>query len=585
MRKGNNQRKDRTTMKNKWNGIVIIVAVVIVLAGIGALIFKKFAPSFTQRTMSEQYSELGKDEALMIINGFPTEDKGKVLNDAMYVPISLATNLMNERLYWDAKEKILSLATVQGLIQVQGGEGQGSTTYRMGNETVEAKNQVLYQDGDVTWVSMDFVEQYSCIEYEAKKEPNRLIVKTDFDSVYTFAKTADDVRLRVGPNKKYDYLLELPSGTEVLIDSEAKSENEYQKILTKDGIEGYVPMEYLIDKTQKPWKTDKQIEVFPRVKEDAETVCLGWHQMMGVVGSEELEAKVSNATSLNVISPTWFALNDNKGNFSSIANAEYVSAAHAKGLKVWGLINDFDTKISLKKILGRTSNRTNLVNNLVTAAIKYDLDGLNIDFEKITKETAPAYLQFLRELTLRCHANGITVSVDDYLPTSVSSFYNWREQGRVVDYVIFMAYDEHYAGSEKSGSVSSLPFVEKGVTLGLEHIPAERVIVALPFYTRLWKETKVKGKTEVSSSAYGMSSAESVLQANGVTSKWDDATSQYYAQFKAEGATYKIWLEEETSLDKKMQVVFDKKVAGVAFWKLGFERPVTWTTIEKHLKK
>ncbi len=572
-------------MKNKWSVIAIIAAIVVVLAGVGVLVFKKFSPSFTQRTMSEQYKELGKDEAMMIVNGFPVEERGKAVNDAMYVPIPLATKLMNERLFWDAKEEILSLATVQGLIVVKGGEGQGSTTYTLGKQTIEAKNQVLYQDGDVTWISMDFVEQYSCIEYEAKKEPNRIIVKTDFESSQTFAKLADDVRLRVGPNKKYDYLLEIPKGTEVLVDAEAKQENEYQKILTMDGIEGYVPIEYVTEQTQKPWKTDKQIEVFPRLKEDEGTICLGWHQMMSTVESAELEAKVANAGSLNVISPTWFALSDNKGNFSSIASSEYVATAHAKGLKVWGLINDFDSKISLKKVLGRTSNRTNLVNNLVTTAIKYDLDGLNIDFEKITKETAPAYLQFLRELTLRCHANDITVSVDVYLPTPVSTHYNWSEQGCVVDYVIFMAYDEHYAGSKESGSVSSLPFVEKGVTLGMEHIPPERVIVALPFYTRLWKETKVKGKTEVSSTAYGMSSAESVLQANGATSKWDDATSQYYAQFKSEGATYKIWLEEETSLERKLQLVFDKKAAGVAFWKLGFERPVTWTTIAKHVKK
>lgn len=572
-------------MKNKWKIIAILVAIFIVLVGIGMLAFRKYAPSFKQRSMSEQYQELGKEEALLIVNGVPAQERGKVLNDTMYVPLTMAIETMNERLYWDAKEEILSLATVQGLIMVKGGEGQGSMTYTRGNETLEAENQVLYQDGDETWISMDFVAQYSCIEYEAKKEPSRIIVKTDFETSQTFAKLADDVRLRVGPNKKYDYLLELEKGTEIYVDTKAKQENEYQKIITMDGIEGYVPLECLTEKTQKPWKTEKQVEVFPRCTEDAGTICLGWHQMTSAMGSDGLLEKMANAGSLNVVSPTWFALSDNKGNFTSFASSEYVEAAHDKGVKVWGLINDFDTKVSLKKVLGRTGNRKNLVNNLVTTAIKYNLDGLNIDFEKITKETAPAYLQFLRELTLRCHANDISVSVDDYLPTSTSSFYNWREQGRIVDYVIFMAYDEHYAGSEESGSVSSLPFVEKGISLGMEYIPAERVIVALPFYTRLWKETKTKDGIEVSSSAYGMSTAESVLQANGVTAKWDDATSQYYAQFQSEGATYKIWLEEETSLEKKLQVVFDKKAAGVAFWKLGFERPVTWTTIGRYVKK
>ena len=410
------------------------------------------------------------------------------------------------------------------------------------------------------------------------------MVQSDFETGHTFAKLADSVRLRVGPNKKYDYLLELEKDQEVLIDTNTKPENEYQKIFTLDGIEGYVPQEYLTEQIDKTWQTEKQEDVFTQLKMD-HTVCLGWHQMTEVVGSADLEIKTAHAGSLNVISPTWFALSDNKGNFSSLASSEYVTAAHAKGLKVWGLVNDFDKKVKLKKVLGRTSIRTNLINNLVTTAIQYDLDGINIDFEKITEETAPAYLEFLRELVLRCHANDIVVSVDDYLPTESSAFYNWKEQGRVVDYVIFMAYDEHYAGSKESGSVSSLPFVQGGVELGLQYIPQERVVVALPFYTRLWRETKKKSGVDVSSSAYGMSSAESVLQSNGVSAAWDDVTGQYYAEFDAEGSTYKIWLEEETSLDKKMETVFSQNVAGIAFWKLGFERPVTWTTIAKYIQK
>ena len=261
-----------------------------------------------------------------------------------------------------------------------------------------------------------------------------------------------------------------------------------------------------------------------------------------------------------------------------------VTAAHAKGLKVWGLINDFDKNISLKRILGRTSTRSRLINNLVSTAMRYKLDGINIDFEKIKSDVAPAYLEFLRELTLVCHANDITVTVDDYLPTDATAYYDWKEQGKVADYVIFMAYDEHYAGSKESGSVSSLPFVENGVDKGLQYIPAERTVVALPFYTRLWKEVKSGDGVAVTSSAYGMSSAESVLQSNSATPKWDEETSQYYAEFKADGAKYKIWLEEETSLSKKMETVMAKNVAGIAFWKLGFERMATWTTIEKYVK-
>ena len=180
----------------------------------------------------------------------------------------------------------------------------------------------------------------------------------------------------------------------------------------------------------------------------------------------------------------------------------------------------------------------------------------------------------------------MVISVDNYTPASHNAFYDLEEQGLVVDYVILMAYDEHYAGSKESGSVSSLGFVSDGVTNMLKQVPAERVVVGLPFFTRLWKEVKTKNGVDVSSAgAYGMSGAESVLSANDAKKKWDDTTGQYYAQYKADGATYKIWLEDEVSLEKKMQTVMKNKVAGVAFWKLGLERSITWKIIDDALQK
>lgn len=569
-------------MKKKLTVIFILFVILALFAAVGMIVFKKFAPSFTQRPMSEQY-KIGKEETLLIVNGRPVAERGKLVSGVVYVPVEIAVVYMNERIYWDDKEDVLCLATSGGLITVNMAD---SLHYTLGKETKEMPYQVLYQDGEITYVAMEFVAQYSRINYSYMQEPNRILVQSDFESSNTFAVLADDIRLRVGPNKKYDYLLELKKAKEVLVDTSSKAENGYQKIFTLEGIEGYVPEEYLTQKEDKPWTTEKQEDIFPQIKMD-KTICLGWHQMTGVVGSADLQLKTSQAASLNVISPTWFALSDNKGNISSLASTDYVTAAHAKGMKVWGLVNDFDEKknnINIKKILGRTSVRTNLVNNLVTTAMNYNLDGINVDFEKITEKTAPAYLEFLRELVLACHANNIVVSVDDYLPTESSSFYDWAEQGKVVDYVIFMAYDEHYSGSKESGSVSSLPFVKNGVELGLKYIPAERVVVALPFYTRLWKETK-KGKLASRPEVYGMSSAESLLQSHGVNPEWDEDTGQYYAEYKADNHKYRIWLEEETSLEKKLEVVFNNKAAGAAFWKLGFERPVTWTTIAKYIQK
>lgn len=545
-------------MKKKLTVIFILFVILALFAAVGMIVFKKFAPSFTQRPMSEQY-KIGKEETLLIVNGRPVAERGKLVSGVVYVPVEIAVVYMNERIYWDDKEDVLCLATSGGLITVNMAD---SLHYTLGKETKEMPYQVLYQDGEITYVAMEFVAQYSRINYSYMQEPNRILVQSDFESSNTFAVLADDIRLRVGPNKKYDYLMELEKAKEVLVDTSSKAENGYQKIFTLEGIEGYVPEEYLTKKEDKPWTTEKQEDIFPQIKMD-KTICLGWHQMTGVVGSADFQLKTSQAASLNVISPTWFALSDNKGNISSLASTDYVTAAHAKGMKVWGLVNDFDEKknnINIRKILGRTSVRANLVNNLVTTAMRYELDGINVDFEKITEKTAPAYLEFLRELVLACHANNIVVSVDDYLPTESSSFYDWAEQGKVVDYVIFMAYDEHYSGSKESGSVSSLPFVKNGVELGLKYIPPERVVVALPFYTRLWKETR-KGKLASRPEVYGMSSAESLLQSHGVNPEWDEDTGQYYAEYKADNHKYRIWLEEETSLEKKLEVVFNNKAA------------------------
>lgn len=569
-------------MKKKRSIILVILVALAVFAAAGVILFKKFAPGLTQRSMSEQY-KMGKDETLIIVDGEMLEQKGKLVSSSVYVPLEIATNTMNKRIYWDDNESILSLVTTGGLITVNMAD---SLHFSIGKQNNESPYQILYQDGDTTYVAMEFVAQYSRINYSYKENPNRIIVQADFNEAHSVAVLKDDIRLRVGPNKKYDYLLQLEKGQEILVDTKVKKENGYQKICTMDGIEGYVPEEYVTEVQEKCWTTDKMEDVFSQLKQDG-TICLGWHQMSEPDDGTQMQSKTAQTKSLNVISPTWFALSDNKGNVSSIASSQYVSAAHAKGLKVWGLVNDFgenNKKLKLKKVLGRTSTRTKLINKLVTLAMQYDLDGINVDFEKVTSESAKDYLEFLRELVLVCHANDIVVSVDDYVPTASSAHYDWEEQGKVVDYVIFMAYDEHYSGSPESGSVSSLPFVKNGLETGLEYVPAERIIMAFPFYTRLWKEDS-DGKLSGRPTVYGMSSAESLLQSKGASVEWEEVAGQYYGEYKEHGYKYRIWLEEETSLEKKMELAFSQQVAGIAFWKLGFERPVTWTTIGKCISK
>lgn len=560
--------------QKKVVGLAMILAGILVLVLAVAAIYKYVAPSSEKRDLNTVF-ELSGSEVALILDDKISEKRGITEKEEIYVPSDIA-GVMDHRIYVDTKEDILSYVTAEGVIQAKADD----TAYMVGKDAKQAEKPVLIKKDKSYYVSLRFIGEHTSCYYKEYTSPARLVIMTDRMKTYQFGTLASDTRIRTGPGKKYAYLIEKPEGSRVIIETAIKQENEYTAVTTEEGITGYLPTERLSGKEEAAWKFEKTPVSFEQ-KGTGKTVCLGWHQMTTNISS--MPSSLEWAKSMNVLSPTWFALSDNKGNYTSLANTEYVNQAHAKGLQVWGLINDFGKGLKLSKILGVTSTRTKLINSLVGSAIQYDLDGINIDFEKVTKDTAAAYLEFLRELTVKCHANDLIVSVDNYTPADYNAFYDLEEQGRVVDYVILMGYDEHYHGGEECGSVSSLGFVEKGVKDMTARVPKERVIAGLPFFTRLWKVAKGQSKA-VSVSAYGMSLAESHLRAHDTTPEWDDETGQYYAQYKENGITYKIWLEEETSLKKKLEVVKGQDVAGVAFWKLGFERAATWSMIEDELK-
>lgn len=555
-----------------------VLAALLVLVLVLVALYRYLAPSSKQAVPD---FGLGENEVALLVDGTLLDEKALVIEGEIYVPAATASRSVEQRVYVDTKEKKLCFASPDGLLEAKADE----SAYTMAKETKQTEKPILLTQEDGLYVSLAFLMEHSSNDIQKYDNPPRLVIHKSRSKSYTMAKLNSAARLRSGPGKKYPWLTEVPEQqVEVIVEKDIKQENEYMAVTTKDGITGYVPAGDVGEQVSKTWEFAKKPISFTQ-KTIGKKVCLGWHQVTNEASSASLYSGIDQAGPLNVISPTLFALSDNKGNFSSLANTAYVSEAHAKGLQVWGLINDFDKDIKLDAILSQTNTRTKLVNGLAGAAIQYDLDGINIDFEHVKQESAAAFLEFLRELVLKCHANDIIVSVDAYTPADYNAYYDLEEQGRIVDYVILMAYDEHYVGSEKSGSVSSIGFVQSGVSNVLAKVPAERVVVALPFYTRLWHEVKTKKGVRVTSSAYGMSSAESVLRANGVTPKWDKKTGQYYARYKGNGGTYKIWMEEETSLKKKLEVVISKKTAGAAFWKLGFERTATWLTVEEAMKK
>lgn len=297
-------------------------------------------------------------------------------------------------------------------------------------------------------------------------------------------------------------------------------------------------------------------------------------------------SNVKKIDGLNVISPTWFTLANEKGDLEDRGSLSYSNWAHKNGYKVWALVeNQFNSELT-SKMLGNASARAKFINSLISSAKKYKLDGLNIDFENMYIKDKNAFTLFMKELSKQTKANNLVLSVDVSI-IAVNS--NWSESfdraalSQVVDYVALMTYDQHWGGSPVSGSVAQLTWVEQSLKRVLEEVPNEKLLLGVPFYTRLWKEEYVNGSSKpvVTSKAISMEEAEKTVAENKAAKIWDPASGQYYATYKKGNSTYKIWLEDEKSIKLKAELVNKYGLAGIASWKYGLEKPSIWDVIAK----
>ena len=565
--------EEEAASRKKKKRIILIVVLVTILAALGVggyFAWRMLGPSTEKLDLNSEF-QVGDDEVALIIDGVISESKGRVFDGQTYIPEDIATAKMDPRIYVDTDGKILSYATEEGV-----------TDYAL-EEEKDGEKPLKEEDGKL-YVALSFIAKNAICEYTEYDAPERITIFSDRTKNYSVATIGHKERLRKGPGNKYPYLLDLEEGTEVFVDMDRKQENEYQPVTTKDGVHGYITTESIKKTESKTLEFSKEPASFTQKTIDGK-LCMGWHN----IGSENyttLPANIKEAEPLNVLAPTWYILKNNKGDISSIAVKEYVDAAHDAGLQVWPTVRDFPTKsLKLQTALGKTKTRRKLIQKLIMEAKTLGFDGINIDFERLKAKAASAYLEFLRELTIEAHAANLIVSSDNYPIREYNMYYNPSEQGRIVDYVIFMAYDEHYSGSDEAGSVSSLLYVQDAIAKGVQRVPKERVVVGLPFFTRLWLEDTTGDDMKLTSEVMSMSDAENWIWSNGVKSKWDKELGQQYAEMKdGKNKVYKLWMENEKSIKKKLSEVKKQDIAGVAFWSMGSERAITWETIRDSLK-
>ena len=576
--------------RRKGHGCAVTVLVLMLLlmaaGGAGGYIYmRKYMPSDELSDKAKVFGIKGSQVALLLDNELQ-EEKGIYEDGQVYLPVGWVNEYLNQRFYWDEGEKLLVYALPESIVYADE-DAQGE------------KGPLFKVTDDGMYLSLGLVVNYTDIRTRsfATSQIKRVFIDTLWEPYDTAeVKKAGHVREKGGV--KSPILTELEQGEQVDV---LETMEKWSRVRTEDGYIGYIENRRLDGREQVTPESSFEAPVYTSISMD-EKVRLGFHQVTRQEANNTLESYVSVTKDMNVIVPTWFNVISDDGTYNSLASKEYVDKAHEMGLQVWAMVENVSTQESVKNLntktlMSSTSTRRKLIENLMKEADTYGFDGFNLDFESLKAEAGPHYVQFIRELSVSCRQKGLVLSVDNYVPSPYSAFYNRREQGIVADYVIIMGYDEHYSGSYESGSVASLNFVKEGIEATLNAVPKEKVINAVPFFTRLWKEVPkteeelaeeagteaAEYSVKVTSEALGMEAAEQAIADAGAQTTVDEATKQNYAQWEADGATYKIWLEDETALEEKLKLMKEYKLAGTAAWRLGFEKSSVWELILKYV--
>lgn len=562
--------------------IKLIFSTIVVCGIITALaiaLVNKYTPSETMRTL-DNYYDVAPDEAVVLLENEIYGERALLRDGGIYLKLDTIDSMLNDDFYLDEAEQMLSYVLPEEVIRVE----EGQAFYYSNDEVLPLEHPALRLIDGGYYLSLDFTEMFSNMTYAYYENPNRVVIHYQWIDFLYYDTVEADTPVRFEPDIKSDILRLLPAGEKLYyIGGTGTGGRSFIKIMTQDGIYGYVQKKFLGESYYNAMQSTYVEPEYSHITME-EKVLLGWHQVTVEKANDNLEQLVENAAEMNVISPTWYRLTDTEGGIRSLADADYVQRAHDMGMQVWALIDNFDSEVSTFDLLSSSSARETLIDNMMAEAELYGFDGWNIDFETLASKTGPHYIQFLKELSVRCRKEGIVLSVDNYVPAPYNEFYDLETQGKIVDYVIIMAYDEHYSGSPEAGSVASIGFLKEAVNNTLAKMPRERIVMAIPFYTRLWAEQEVDGSIKLSSEALTMNGAKDVLERNKVTAEWDAATGQNYAEYTVDGVTYKIWLEDVDSLHERLKVISGANTAGVAAWRLGFETEEIWSIIDDYIR-
>lgn len=561
--------------------LIVAILLLILIAVFGIRIYRdRFEGSRVKTDLNAYLGISGENDIYTVLNNSKADFICRKINGMSYVDLETAKQYLNGRFYYGAADDAVFYCLPEGFYMVGPNE---TTLHAHGYNTTLTDRELAFapvvrdQDGNLC-LAVEFIAMFTDLMYSEYQEPARIRMET----VHCDVNTADVEKkgaLRVLGGIKSEVITYLEPGDKVTV---LDRMDTWSKVLTEDAYIGYIENARLSDMyiTPAAVNTAYTEPVFAS-RQLGKRVCLGWHYMEFAEANTYISDMLAYASPVNVVSPSWFRITDEAGNVSDLSSAEYVSSMHARGIQVWTMTSNFDAAGVKQDFLSSLASRTNTIDYLISHTQQLGADGINIDFENIDTEHGDDYIEFIRELSCACRNTGIILSVDNYVPYDFNDHYRIDEQGVFCDYVIIMGYDEHYEGSAEPGSVASIGYVRYGIERTLEEVPAEKVINAVPFYTRIWKASTASGLT---SSAVGMQAAEDYVAANGLEQFWDETACQNYAQGNTQDGYYaRVWLEDSESMAARISVMENSGLAGIAAWRLGLEQPGIWQVIADYV--
>ena len=554
--------------------VALILIVIIGAATAGTIVFDKYSYS-KEKADLQAYFGVSGDELAVFLQDEKIPEKARLIGDLCYFDLDTVHKYFNDGFYADVNEMILlyALPTYVDRIDME----EAAVT-----ENGSSHNYAFVENGTV-YVAVEHILKFTNMSIEVFDGRVQVYTEWGDKRVATIQK---DTEVREKGGIKSPILREIGDGEQVEILERMET---WSKVKTDDAFIGYVENKHLSEESivaETPVTTYVEPEYTTNQLEGR--LCLGWHSIGGVGGNDTLDEVVTNVKSMNVIAPTWFSLCDSEGGFESFGTTDYVEKAHAMGLEVWGVLDDFnydithdDFTIDMGVLLTSTTNRTRLIEGVVQEALALGLDGINLDFEQETQIQyyGKDYAQFIKEFSIQCRLNDLTFSIDNYVPYDYRSFYNLDVQGKVADYVIIMGYDEHWAGCQEAGSVASLEYVTFGMDKALETVPAEKLVNALPLFSRVWTTEGATVSDEILSIRY----TQDFLDRVGQTGEWDEETQQLYVEWTSGTKKYQLWAETEESIMVKLNVMRARNIGGVAVWRLGYGTPEVWEMISAYV--